>query len=409
MEQQGQSIAQRSQRRIYFDHKDMDYYFAWILGREIYEGSDRDESFDVASRIPNGDMEGWHGEWAELAKRVEERAQAALSEGDSEAARRAYLRACSYYRAPMFLMNPREPAFRELWRKMHDCFRNAMPLFDPPIEALEVPFQGRRLAGYIWKVDGSGRKRPLLLLVGGVETFAEDCYFIIGSAGPERGYNVLTVDLPGQGVNPDQGLFLEARMEVPMKAVVDYALARPEVEPDHLAAYGISWGGHIVFKGAEHDSRIKAMIANPPMPDLFRAVWGQQEGQRRGDPIGKVVFGQMAWRFGLKISLRPGDLWRRMVKAYQYYRYGKADLSRIRCPVLCLAGEGEAKITLDIARESIRKLPNPQSKLIIFTREEGGEAHCQIDNLALPNRTVFDWLEAVFERSGPPKTESEAI
>lgn len=99
-----------------------------------------------------------------------------------------------------------------------------------------------------WKVDQSDRKRPTLLVFGGIETFAEDCYFMIGPTGPQRGYNVLTVDLPGQGVNPDAGLFFGARMEIPVKAAIDYALSRPEVDADHLAIFGFSWGGHIVFK-----------------------------------------------------------------------------------------------------------------------------------------------------------------
>ncbi|MHB1132356.1 MAG: alpha/beta hydrolase family protein [Chloroflexota bacterium] len=397
MESKESALAQRSQRKLFFDHKDMDYYFSWIVGRELYEGSDREECFAVAARIPSGDIASWQREWAELAGRVAEQARVALAVGDSERARQAYLRACTYYRAPLFIMRPKEPAFRHNWLRMHDCFRQAARLFDPPIEAVAVPYQGKQLSGYFWKADDSAQQRPTLLLVGGMETFAEDCYFVVGSEGPRRGYNVLTVDLPGQGMNPDQGLFLEARMGIPMQAAIDYALTRPEVNPDRLVTYGFSWGGHIVFKGAAHDRRLKAMIANPPMPDVFRAAWAQQQGHDKSDPVARVAFDQIAWRFGLKVSLRPSDLWKRLVKAYQYLFYGKTNLGDIRCPVLCLAGEGEARITLDIARETIARLPHPRSKLRIFTREEGGEAHCQIDNLALPNRTMFDWLEEVVE------------
>ena len=61
-----------------------------------------------------------------------------------------------------------------------------------------------------------------------------------------------------------------------------------------------------------------------------------------------------------------------------------------------IAGEGEAKITPDLARECFEKLPNPNKKLHILTREEGGEAHCQIDNLPLLNQILFDWLDDVF-------------
>ncbi len=34
------AFAQRSQEKLYFDHKDMDYYISWIVGRRNYGGSD---------------------------------------------------------------------------------------------------------------------------------------------------------------------------------------------------------------------------------------------------------------------------------------------------------------------------------------------------------------------------------
>ncbi len=390
------SLAQRSLKKVYFDHKDMDYYLSWIMGREVYEGSDSNEYLEIASRITDGDPISWQREWAALGRRVEDDAQAALDSGNRELARRAYLRACTYYRAPLFIMGPSDPAFREYVGKMQACFRSAADLFERPIEQVEVPFRGRRLTGYFWQADGSGQKRPTLIVIGGIETWAEDCYFMIGPAAAERGYNALTIDLPGQGMMPDDGLTFDAQMGPPVKAVIDYALSRAEIDGERLAAYGFSWGGHVVLKGAEREPRLKALIANPPMPDVFRAALAQQGGHSRSDPVNKASFSQIAWRMGLKISLNPADIGRRMGKAYNYFVHGKARLSRIECPALLLAGEGEAPITLDIARECIEQLPNPQKKLVIFTAEENGEAHCQVNNLPLPNRTMFDWLEEVF-------------
>jgi hypothetical protein len=40
-------------------------------------------------------------------------------------------------------------------------------------------------------------------------------------------------------------------------------------------------------------------------------------------------------------------------------------------------------------REAARKL----LQLRIFTRAEGGEAHCQVNNLPLPNGVMLDWLD----------------
>lgn len=393
MENAQSSIAMRSGQKLHFDHADMDYYLLWILGRQIYDGSDPDECMDTAARIPNADAQSWEREWLALAERIEAQA---LQAGDTQKARKDYLRACTYYRAPLFVMRRQAAGFDRYHQKMQVCFQKAAALFDPPIEQIEVPFEGHRLPGYLWKVDNSGQKRPLLVVFGGIETFAEDCYFMIGSAGAQHGYNVLTVDLPGQGMNPDKGLYFGAQMEKPVKAVLDVALSRPETDPERLVVFGFSWGGHIVFKGAQHDPRIKAMIANPPMPNVFRAVLAQQQGHDRSDPLARVVFDQIVWRMGLKISFNPRDIARRMGKAYDYFFNGRADLRQITCPALCLAGEGEAPITLQIARECYDQLSHPKKKVIIFTKEQGGEAHCQINNLGLSNGAIFDWLADVF-------------
>jgi pimeloyl-ACP methyl ester carboxylesterase len=286
---------------------------------------------------------------------------------------------------------------------MQACFLAATGLFDPPIERVHVPFQGHRLPGYLWTVDASGQRRPTLLVVGGIETFAEDCYFMLGPSGRQRGYNVLTVDLPGQGMTPAEGLHFGARMEVPVTAVIDYALTRPEIDADRLAIYGFSWGGHIVFKAGQHDRRVTAMIANPAMPNVFRAVLAQQRGHDRHDPIARVVFDQIVWRMGLRLGLDPRAIARRLAKASDYFFHGTADPRRILCPTLCLAGAGEAPITLQVARECHAQLPHPKKQLRIFTRDEGGEAHCQVNNLALPNGVMFDWLDEVFaERAIEP-------
>lgn len=395
---QNSSIAQRSSKKIHFDHKDMDYYLSWILGREPYDGSDREECLAAAKCIPNADVESWYREWSTLAKRVQEQAEQALANRERDIARKAFLRASTYHRAPLFIMGRKHPDFYRHWQSMQSCFQQAARLFDPVIEPIEVPFETHTLSGYFWKVDNFPIARPTLVVVGGVETWAEDCYFMIGQAGAERGYSIITADLAGQGMNPDKGLHFGARMEVTARALVDYALSRHEVDPDRLALFGFSWGGHIAFKAARFDPRIQAMIANPPMPDVFRSVLAQQKGHNRHDPISRTTFDQIVWRFGLKISFNPKDIAARFQKAWDYLTNGKVDVKQIRCPALLLAGEGEAEVTLKIVRECFEQLPNPQKQMVIFTREQGGEAHCQVDNLALPNKTLFDWLDDVYSR-----------
>ena len=391
------SFAHRSLKKIHFDHKDMDYYLSWILGREIYDGSNHDECLSTARRIINADKESWYREWSFLAELLQDQAERALQNGDREIARKAFLRSSTYHRAPLFIMGRKHYDFYKRWQTMQTCFKKAAQLFDSAIEPIEVPFQEYILPGYFWKVDNSTMPRPTLLVIGGVETWAEDCYFMIGPSGAERGYNVMAADLSGQGMNPDKGLYFGARMEITAKALVDYALSRPEVDPNRLALFGFSWGGHIAFKAGRFDRRIKAIIANPPMPDVFRSVLAQQKGHNRHDPISRAAFDQIVWRFGLKISFNPKDIAARFRKAWDYLTNGKVDVKQIECPALLLAGEGEAEVTLKIARECFEELPNSQKELVIFTKEQGGEAHCQVDNLALPNVTMFDWLDEIWK------------
>ena len=55
-------------------------------------------------------------------------------------------------------------------------------------------------------------------MIGGGETFAEDLFFYIAPQAYDRGYNFMTVDLPGQGLLPLEGKCFRPDMQVPMKA-----------------------------------------------------------------------------------------------------------------------------------------------------------------------------------------------
>ena len=109
------------------------------------------------------------------------------------------------------------------------------------------------------------------------------------------------MDLPGQGLNPDDGLFLEAEVKG-VEAVLDWAAADPEVDTKRLALFGFSWGGHIVLKGAGGQPLVKALVAirNPQYVCLRLAaavVWRRPDRPRRapGLPAACVAFRVESW------------------------------------------------------------------------------------------------------------------
>ena len=111
-------------------------------------------------------------------------------------------------------------------------------------------------------------------MIGGGETFTEDLYYHIAPAAIRRGYNFMTVDMPGQGDLPFQGVYFRPDFETPMKAVVDYALSRPDVDPARLAAYGISAGGYIVPR-----AEIMRIFELQHTVDQYEALFGERSSR----------------------------------------------------------------------------------------------------------------------------------
>jgi alpha-beta hydrolase superfamily lysophospholipase len=398
-EQQKKISYHRQYHRMYFKANDMDFVFQWVMGSAVHGGAGIGESFHAASRMKDGNPESWAREWTALAGRVRERAEGMLRAGHAVSAREAYLRAAVYYRAVLTSMLPTHPQFRPVTAAMRECFHAGSALLDPPVDRFDVPFEGKILPGYFQKTAIGDGPRPTLLMIGGAETFAEDLYFFIAPAAIKRGWNFATVDLPGQGDTPFQGLIFRSDTEVPMKSIVDALLVRPDVDPQRLAAYGISAGGYFVPRAAAFEHRIRACIANSMLFDAYEQ-W-DKSNIRRVKGIYKMIatwkapfamrMGQlMAWRWGVDMD--------RLYDLPEKNRGFVFDPSRIECPTLILIGEGEYQNPLIRAQQerAMAALPDPRKKFIIGPIDEGAGHHCLGENVSLMSALVFDWLDEIF-------------
>jgi hypothetical protein len=84
-----------------------------------------------------------------VARRVEQRAAAALAAGHTVSAREAYLRAYVYNRAALGLISPFDTAAaKPAWQHAVDCFRRSAALADPVVEPVSVPCGDVDLPGY---------------------------------------------------------------------------------------------------------------------------------------------------------------------------------------------------------------------------------------------------------------------
>jgi len=76
-------------------------------------------------------------------------------------------------------------------------------------------------------------------------------------------------------------------------------------------------------------------------------------------------------------------------KVSHYNLRGVAEL--IECPTLILQGENDRQVPISHTYRIYEALRCPK-KLKIFTKEDGGDEHCQQDDLGVMREAVFSWL-----------------
>ncbi|PPS44103.1 S9 family peptidase [Chroococcidiopsis sp. TS-821] len=394
--------------KFYFKNPIVDGYFSYVLAFGARGGADVGEAFFAASRIRQYDTESWVREFTSLAKRVAEQAEQAQAVGHYITARETFLRASYLNRAALMSLSPnKEPdRYLEICERVRSHFNMAAALFDTPIEPVSIPFRNHILRGYFIKTDTSSEPRPTLINAGGGESFAEDMCLLFGIGDASRGYNHLTVDMPGQGSTFIEGMKMTPQAEEPLGAIVDYALSRNDVDPDRLAMFGPSFGGYAVPRAAVHDKRIKAIVVNSLILNLYDYLVQAKELlilARLERMPGFKLFTRLtgSWLAGLYNIM---DIWKykwgvsTMAEWLEACKEYVVDPSEITCPTLLLIGEDEYAYpnSQHFQHEALAKIQNPIKNLAIGRTDMGAGGKNMLPNLTAIRHTTFDWLDEVF-------------
>lgn len=398
-------IMTRAANRIRFRNIDMDFNLTWILGVSGLFGWSHGEVMFVASRIKDGNPTSWREEFRKEGQHLLVRAATARSLGNLNSAGQAQFGACFAFRAALQYCDPREDEFKTLLEAMEQSFQNAVQDLRIPIKAVEVPFEATSLPGYFLQLDD--RPRPTVVIVGGGDTFREDLFSFAGYAGWKRDYNVLMVDLPGQGKTPERGLYFRADSHVAISAVLDWLHAEIGEQAADVALFGISGGGYFTAQTVVADARPKAWVASTPITDMARLFSSEMAGVLRTPPwiVRGLAFLLGRSRSGLAISLRK-YAWQFGTTDFAAAVRGVLESSvpvpaaTMSVPSLFLMGAAE---TPELKRQT-RVLADELQRRGIdvtvreFTAADGADAHCQVNNLRLLHSVVFDWLDRVFSR-----------
>src|SRR5260370_21174270 len=241
-------------------------------GLALYGGADLGEVLGTASAITDGDEASWHRAWKATAQRLHDTGEKAQAAGHRVSAREALLRASNYYRtAADFLLDEpaTDPEMMVLSAGQHDTFAAAAALFDTPVQAVSIPYEGTTLPAYLFLVDGSGAARPTIVYNSGYDSTREESSFAIAAAALRRAYNVLAFAGPGQGaVLREQKLVMRPDWEAVITPVVDYALTRGEIAADKIVLFGYSLGGYLLARAAAFQHRVAALILDDGIHDF---------------------------------------------------------------------------------------------------------------------------------------------
>jgi dienelactone hydrolase len=200
----------------------------------------------------------WCAEWSRWAQKHIKIGDEALESGHLLTAGNAYIRAALFYHWASFLFNRDLEQMKVAFEAMADCLHKAAPLVDPPMEMIEIPFEGTTLPGYLRKPNGLANP-PIIVMVPGGDSTKEELYDLAENI-LARGLATLVFDGPGHG-KVSFHLKLRPDYEVPIRTVIDYVMKRDDLDTSHLALGGISYGGHFACRGAAFDHRVKAVFS----------------------------------------------------------------------------------------------------------------------------------------------------
>ena len=207
-----------------------------------------------------GDYEQWCGSWLALAAEHGQRGDVAAAGGRRVTAADEYVRAglCCHWASFMFCHD--HDAYRGALTQMADYWRKAAPLVDPPMDLVDVDFEGVALHGYVRvPVRTDGARPPVAVLLPGADSTKEELYNLAEHL-LARGVAIAAFDGPGQG-SVSFEMKLRPDYERAVQAILDALAARGDLDPSRMAVGGISYGGLFAMRTAAVDDRVRAVFS----------------------------------------------------------------------------------------------------------------------------------------------------
>ena len=353
--------------------------------RQIVESSKRGD---------DDGTEAFFKAWGEQADRLVELADEDVAAGRHLSAGAKHGRASTYYLTAERMQHRDYAPRKAMYQKMLASFNKFVDLHEENCERIDIPYQGKTLAGLFVKADRSGSKpAPCIALFNGLDSTKEMIYGSgIQQALARRGVSSIAVDQPGVGEALRlHGLTAMIESEVWAAAVVDSLTSRDDVDSAFIGVGAWSLGGYYAPRAAAMEKRFKLCVA---WGANFN--WGELQKRRlarEGDRPVPHYWEHVQWVFGKKtldefMAFAPGMTL-------------KPVIDKITVPFLITHGSNDRQIPQEYAHQQYEGAVNsPKRELKFFTPREGGVEHCSADNQDNARDYIADWVAQTFAELG---------
>lgn len=365
-----------------FEHVLDDVNFNYQVNRILSfgdAGCDREEVLRAMEEVT--DVESWYQNWRLIAEKARKESR--------------YLHSMYYYRMAEFMLLDSRAEKEEMYQAMKQMFAKAFP----HIKKDHIPYKN----GYLPSIHLlSERATQTIVIHGGFDSFMEELYMLAEEL-LHHNVNIILFEGEGQGETLRQGMPFHEKWEQSVGAVLDY------YELENVTLMGISWGGYFALRAAAYEKRIKKVICHGVLYDAFdvqsrlikqpaRAVFKILYQLNCKKVINALTYRKMQASQLTEWGITHGMYITQTKSPFAYLqaieKHTLRTLTRkIDQQVLLLTGEADHYIPRWQYHFLKRNLPHAKVDSRMFTKEEGGEQHCQVGNYEIAIEHIVQWMK----------------
>lgn len=345
-------------------------------------GLDPSDLKEAFASIHTKDKDEWAAAFIGVADRYVNEAKA-LEKNDPAKANADYIRAWRLYSFGRWPI-PASPGKQRSYEKAIAAFLAHARFWDPPLEIVHIPFEGKEIIGYLRLPREAKGPVPLVLAVNGLDSRKEDLAESFAAILP-YGIGYLAVDGPGTGQSP---IKVSENAERMLSRVLDYLQTRPEVDKNRIAMHGVSWGAYWATKMAIIErARLKGASAQSPPVDTFfqkEFLMNSLVGQR------EYLFDQVPALMAIFDNVKTLDEMAEVLPKMSLVKQGL--LGKPMAPMLILAGVQDTQVPISDIYLLCSKGDTPKTAWI---NPQGGHLGRQVKVWPDPvifKQVIIPWL-----------------